>query len=226
MGRSAHVFMVVMLIFASSAIASDTHVDNSWQLKRDKQGVKIYTRSVKDSAYKEIKGVTLINTRLSSLVALMRDPQGCAEWEDLCKDSKLYGSISAKEYYVYTLNDLPWPFADRDVLAHVTWQQNPDTLQVSMHSQATKGMLKINKDIIRVTEAHASWVLKPLNDGQIEVTVTAHINPGGSLPGWMTKFFLVDSPYKSLINLKRVVKQPKYAQAKVSFLREPEQSTK
>lgn len=222
MGRLVNGVMMAILIFATSAVASDLNVDDSWQLKRDKQQVKIYTRSVKGSAYKEVMGVTLINTRLSSLVALIRDTKACPEWADLCKESKLHESISATEHYVYTLNDLPWPVANRDVLSHVIWQQNPENLQVIMHSQATKGLLEKNKGIVRLTQAKASWVFKPLADGQIEVTTMAHVNPGGPLPGWLTNLFLIDSPFNTLVNLKQAVNQPKYEQASVSFVREPE----
>ena len=93
-------FLMTMIMFATTVVASDLNVDDSWQLKRDKQDVRIYTRSVKGSPYKEVMGVTLISTRLSSLVALIRDTEACPEWADLCKESKLHESISATEHYV------------------------------------------------------------------------------------------------------------------------------
>jgi hypothetical protein len=215
--------LVAMFMYTTSAVASDVHVDDSWQLKRDKQDVKIYTRAVKGSAYKEVMGATFINTRLSSLVALIQDTKACPEWADLCKRSTIHESISATEHYIYTLNDLPWPVTSRDVLSHVTWQQNPVNLQVIMHSQATSGLLEENKGIVRLTEAKASWTFTPLANGVIEITTVAHINPAGPLPGWMTNLFLIDSPFKTLVNLKHAVNQSKYPHASVSFIREPKQ---
>ena len=109
------------------------------------------------------------------------------------------------------------------VLSHVIWQQTPEDLQETMLSEATTGLLEKNKGIVRLTEAKASWIFKPLADGEIEVTTVAHINPGGPLPGWMTNLFLIDSPFNTLVNLKQAVNQPKYEQASVAFVREPEQ---
>lgn len=214
---------IVLLTIAASAVANESDGENPWHLERDKQGVQIYTRSVKGSPYDEVKGVTVIAAKLSSLVALIRDTKACPDWADLCKESRLHESISETEHYVYTLNDLPWPIANRDVLAHVIWQQNPENLQVTMQSQATIGLLEKNKGIVRLTQFKGSWIFKPLGGGQIEVTTMAHVNPGGALQGWMTNLFLVDAPFNTLVKLKRAVKQPKYAEVNVMFIREPEQ---
>jgi len=214
---------IALLTIAVSAEANESDGEPPWHLERDKQGVQIFTRSVDGSPYDEVKGVTLVTAKLSSLVALIRDTRACSDWADLCKESRLHESISATEHYVYTLNDLPWPVANRDVLAHVIWQQNPENLQVTMRSQATTGLLEKNKGVVRLTQAKASWVFKPLGDGQVEVTTMAHVNPGGPLPGWMTNLFLLDSPFNTLVKLKKAVNQPKYEQANVVFIREPEQ---
>jgi len=213
---------IAIMAFTASIEANEIDSENPWQLERDKQGVQIYTRSVKGSPYDEIKGVTLVTAKLSSLVALIRDTEACSDWADLCKESKLHESISATEHYIYTLNDLPWPVANRDVLAHVIWRQNPEDLQVTMQSQATTGLLEKNKGTVRLTQAKASWIFKPLGDGKIEVTTMAHVNPGGPLPGWMTNLFLIDSPFNTLVKLKKAVNQPKYEQASVAFIRDPE----
>lgn len=213
--------LIPSMLLAPVSFASDEVHTDSWKLERDKKGVQIYTRDVKDSPYDQVKGVTLINTRLSSLVALVRDTEACPKWADLCAESRLHESLSETEHYVYTLNDIPWPASNRDVLAHVTWEQDQESLQVTMHSKATTGLVKKNKGVVRLTQANASWIFRPVGDGVVEITTQAHIDPGGPLPGWMTNLFLVDSPYNTLLKMKQAVSNPKYANAEVSFIREP-----
>lgn len=213
--------IVASLLFSSVSLANDELRPGSWELERDKKGVQIYTRDIKGSPYDQVKGVTFVNARLSSLVALVRDTEACPEWADLCAESRVHESLSETEHYVYTLNDIPWPASNRDVLAHVTWEQNPDSLQVTMHSKATDGLLEKSKGVVRLTDANASWVFKPVGEGVVEVTTMAHIDPGGPLPGWMTNLFLVDSPYNTLLKMKQAVSKDKYVNAEVSFIREP-----
>lgn len=207
-----------------AAVASSNELSaekDHWVLKRDRHGIQIYTRSVEGSPYKAVKGVTSVNATLSSLVALISDTDACSDWADLCDESSVYESVSKTEKYIYMLNYLPWPVANRDVLVHVVWSQNPDNLSVSIHSQATEGLLEKNKGVVRLTQVNASWDFIPLPDGGVEVTTLAHVNPGGLLPAWITNLLLVDSPFNTLINLKKVVKRPKYQHAEVSFIVEP-----
>lgn len=212
---------VSMMAFSGLNRADDGVPLEGWTLERDKNGVQIYTRDVKDSPYDQVKGVMRIKARLSSLVALVKDTDACADWADLCADSWVHKSLSETEQYVYTFNDIPWPASNRDVLAYVTWEQDPDNLKVTMHSEATSGLLNENKGVVRLTEANASWIFKPLDGGLVEVTTLAHINPGGPLPGWMTNLFLVDSPYNTLVKMRQAVTRPEYTNAEVSFIREP-----
>lgn len=212
---------MLSLLFGLVSFASEELRSGSWDLERDKKGVQIYTRDIKGSPYDQVKGVTFINARLSSLVALVRDTEACPEWADLCAESRVHESLSETEHYIYTLNDIPWPASNRDVLAHVTWEQNPDSLQVIMHSKATAGLIKKTKGVVRLTEANASWIFKPVGEGIVEVTTMAHIDPGGPLPGWMTNLFLVDSPYNTLLKMKQAVSKDKYVNAEISFIREP-----
>lgn len=191
-----------------------------WQLKADKKGVQVFTRTVAGSPYKEIRGVMqLEGVKLSSIVALVLDTGACSRWADQCKESYVYRQLSPTESYVYTLNDLPWPVADRDVLAHVAWRQNPITLEVAMHSVATEGILAAKQGVLRLTQARASWTFTPIGKNRIRVVSEAHINPGGPLPGWIINMLLVDSPLKSMANMAIEVRNQKYQSARVDFIR-------
>lgn len=194
----------------------------NWQLKADKKGVQVFTRSVAGSPYKEVRGIMqLEGVKLSSMVALVLDTGACSEWADQCKDSYVYRQLSPTESYVYTLNDLPWPVTDRDVLAYVIWRQNPITLEVTMHSVATEGILAAKPGVLRLTQARASWTFTPMGKDRIRVISEAHINPGSPLPGWVTNMLLVDSPLKTMAKMAIMVRNKKYQSARIDFIRNP-----
>lgn len=97
--------------------------DAEWRLRRDRQGIQVYTRPVADSPYDAVLSrMVLPDVRLSALVALIQDVEACPDWADKCAASRVHEAISEVEALIYTVNDLPFPVQDRDILAHVAWQ--------------------------------------------------------------------------------------------------------
>lgn len=215
-------YLIISVCLLLQTGAFSVYASENWDLKKDRDGIQIYTRKVEGSPFKAVRGVTRVNARLSSLVALVRDARACPDWADRCGESWVHEKISETEEYVYTLNELPWPVSDRDVLAHVRWSQSADNLAVTMLSSATEGLLEKKKGIVRLTEANAQWIFTPLASGEVEVVTLAHINPAGPLPAWVTNLLLVDAPFNTLNKLREAVKDQKYLNAGFSFISEPE----
>ena len=131
-------------------------------------------------------------------------------------------SISETEQLIYSLNDLPFPVKDRDVLTHTYWSQDPETGAVLLESEATNGVLEEVKGKLRLTEAKVSWNFLPRADGSIQVINEAHVNPGSALPGWIINMLLVDTPFETMKAFREEVTSTKYADAVFWFVKEPE----
>lgn len=208
--------MLALLLFPRLCLADD------WELIRDKDGIQVSTRSVEGYSYKAVRStVVLENTRISSVVALIRNSSECAEWSDSCKSATIIEWVNDQENYVHTVTDLPWPVKDRDVVSHVVWSQNPDTLTVSMSGDATVGRLATSDNIVRVTESHISWDLVPATNGVTTVTLSAHVNPTSVMPKWITNRLIIESPFQTMKGLRSRVQLEKYRQAESDFITEP-----
>lgn len=193
--------------------------DFAWELKKDSEGIQVYTSKVEGSRYDAVRSVAMIEgVSLSSLVALIDDAPACADWADRCAEAYVHQRISETEAYIYTHNDMPFPVKDRDVVAHINWSQDPDSGVVTMASRAVTGVKPPERGRLRLTEAVAHWRFKPLGNGRVEVSNDAHINPGSSLPGWVTNMLLVDTPFETMKAFLSEVKKPKYANASYSFI--------
>lgn len=106
---------------ASDAISASDSSSHHWTPSKQRDGISSYTRDVANSKYKAVKGVTTLPVSTARLFAAINDAPACPEWADTCKESYVQQAVSAHEFFIYTLNDLPWPVKNRDVLAHVTW---------------------------------------------------------------------------------------------------------
>jgi hypothetical protein len=74
---------------------------------------------------------------------------------------------------------------------------------------------------IRILAMKARWTFKPDKPGQIIVTYQLHSDPGGYVPGSLANSAVVDLPYFTLLNMKRVVQEDKYKKARISEISEP-----
>ena len=211
------------LLLATTAIAQQD-TESTWDLKRDRDGIQVFTRKVDGSPYDAVRAEMLVEeVRLSSMVALILDAEACPQWADRCAESYVHEHISDTEQLIYTLNDLPFPVKDRDVMSRVTWSQDSQTGTVSMHSQPAADVIEERKGALRLTDANVSWHFQPEGEGVVRVINEAHIDPGSALPGWVTNMLLVDTPFITMQSFREAVRNDKYAGAEIGFVKEPKE---
>ena len=213
--------LCVLLAAASlsvQAIAAEAP-GTEWELKRDKDGIQVFTRAVPGSSHQAVRAEMVIDASLNSVVGLIRDTSSCPEWAELCKEASEHKVVSELELYVYSYNDIPWPVKDRDALTHVLWARNAETGVVTMNAKATQGILPETSKAVRIVEAVTNWTLTPRADGKLAVVSYAHINPNGPTPAWVTNLLLVETPFKTLQGMRRVVATGRYDDAHFDFLK-------
>ncbi len=195
---------------------------NQWQQERDRNGISVHTKSVEGSPYRAVKAVMRVNASLSELVALVQDSTACKDWAAHCKSSEIVAQQSPTEMLVYTLNDLPWPVANRDAVTRVVWQQDPETLTVTMSAKiVAEESVPKKKGAVRLQQGVTSWEFAPAGEGQVQVISKAHIDPEGATPAWLTNQLLVGAPFDTMAAMRKLVESGAYAQAKVGFIAEP-----
>ena len=215
----SHVFRTLSWLAVVTHIGLVSAAEESWELKRDRDDIQVFTRDVAGSPYDAVRTITVVdNVRLSSLVALIVDAEACPNWADRCAESFVVEQVSELEAFVYTHNDMPFPVKDRDVVAHVLWTQEPDTLIVEMNSQAVDGKYEAVNGRLRLQEARAKWRFEPLEDGRVRVINEAHIDPGSALPGWVTNMLLVDTPFETMKSFIEEVLNPKYRDISLTYI--------
>lgn len=200
--------------------AQKTPKEQEWRLEKEADGIKVFTRAVPGAKHRTVKATMVVDAGPAELVALVRDTAACKEWAAFCKNSYTHEALSETELYVYTLNDMPWPVKDRDALSHVLWTMDAETGAVVMRASAVTGVLDENKGALRLTEAETSWTFTLQPDGRTSVTSEAHVNPGGPIPAWITNRLLVDAPFETLSEMRKLVSGGRYSEAAFDFMGE------
>lgn len=193
-----------------------------WELKRNKVGIKVMTRRVAGSKYKEVRAVMTEELNLGSVVSLIRDTAACSEWAELCKEARVVETTSETRFKVYNYNNVPWPAKDRDAITDVVWSRDPDTGAVTMVATAIDSdLVPETRKAVRLKNAVTRWILTPKGNGMLEVISEGHIDPGGPTPAWLTNLMIVDTPYKTLAGLRRYIARNPYPPAELGFLSAP-----
>jgi hypothetical protein len=198
----------------------------AWELKKDKDGIAVFTRSVEGSSYKAVKASMQVPGTVSALAALVLDSENCSEWAAHCKRSQVLTASSDKQFVAYTLNDLPWPVADREGITQVEWSQSPDTGAVTMIATILGGdQVPANapkaKGAVRLTTGTTSWHFAPTGNNTVTVTSEAHIDPEGATPAWLTNRLLVGAPFDTLAAMRALLASGRYDDAEIPWLSEP-----
>lgn len=201
--------MNIFLLIGFLLITSQTESD--WDLKKEKSGIEIYTRSVEGSSFEEFKGITTIaNTTIPNVLDVLFDVAGFNELFPDCIEVRLIEQ--AEEYHTihYIVTKGPWPVDDRDGIYEMKAEiaENGKKAHVTLITRQDKVELKKNR--IRLKNGIGFWELEKTEDQHIRVQFQFHGEAGGGVPAWIANTFIVSYPFGTLENLKnRLDKQKK-----------------
>jgi hypothetical protein len=210
------IFLATLLLLK----VTGTFAQADWNLKNEKNGIKVYSGAVSDSKYKAIKVECEMNANASQLVAVLLDIKTCPEWVDHTKSCTLLKQVSPSELYYYSEINIPWPAQNRDFVAHLIVHQDPVTKVVTVDGPAVTGFVPVKDGIVRVHSSKGLWIITPLKKNYVKVVYTLHVDPGGDIPAWLVNLLATQGPMKSFEGLIAQIKKPEYQNAELPFIKD------
>jgi ribosome-associated toxin RatA of RatAB toxin-antitoxin module len=178
--------------------------ENEWELKKNEDGVTVYTRNVENSNINEFKASTKLSSSAETIFNIILDVKNYIKWiEDIEYAEEVY--LRENEIGMYYQLGLPWPIKDRDVTLVSKYRTLPDNsilFQLSNNSD----LKEEDADFIRIKEIKGQWLIKPIDKENCKVTYQFMADPEGFLPAWVVNIFVVNGPFKTLKNLDKYAK--------------------
>jgi hypothetical protein len=215
---SASFYKSFFALFALAITATTTSAQADWKLSTDQEGIKIYTSLVPGSKVKAIKVECTLDATASQLVAMVMDVKNSPDWVYRTKSSVLIRQVSPSELYYYSEVNLPWPAANRDFVAHLVVNQDPDTKVVTIDAPVVTGLVPVKKGIVRIDHSNGKWIITPAGNDHVKVEYSIHVDPGGDLPSWLVNMFATEGPLQIFRNLKLELQKPSYKNVFVAFV--------
>ena len=189
------------LVFTENANASTLADGNEWELRKDKNGIKVYTRNNTNTGIIEYKAVTIVHAEISKLIAIINDVENFPAWVANCESARVIESINDSLRIEYFKTDVPWPLDDRDVALEVRTVTNTEKHYEATMNAVPKAIPE-KENIVRIKKAKGKWVFKKIDKNRVEITYQFYGDPEGNIPLWIINLFIVSGPYKTLLNLK------------------------
>jgi hypothetical protein len=214
MPRSITLFFCIFFSILSTSISAQ----KDWELKSDKDGIKVYYK--KNTSVHEVKLVTSIQSSLSGIIQLFSEVENYPRWGYKVTSSKLLKKVSDHEMYYHSKFDFPWPMDDRDAVMHTKLEQDAKTKTIYSISTAAPKFIPDEKNYLRMTNSNTKWTIMPGSNGWLYVEYYIYSSPGGNIPDWLVNMAIDVGPRETIKNMKTILKQPTYKNAKLAYIKE------
>ncbi len=194
------ILLIALLAVPATGTSSHGARHGGWTLESDKDGIKIYTRTVKGSKLKQVRAVVLVKAPLETVMRIITDYQGYDEWMNNVTESYVMHQPSDSIQYVYRYEDAPWPVQNRYHVDRMVVERGIDDATIAFKSMPN--YIDKTDEAIEVEQYEGSWHISDNGRGECMIEYTLDENPGGFVPPWLVNYLAVDSPFRTLSNLR------------------------
>jgi len=199
----------VLLLLGAATAQAGTVGPDGWEQIADKEGVKVYRKSVAGSPLKSMKGVGVVDAPVATVALVLLDDARASEWVADLAESRVVRMVTPHDYIEYNHVSMPWPVHDREFVTHVALTSDLPTRSATIRSEpATEQGVAPRPKIIRGTLA-SFYLLKAVDGGKrCELSIELHSDPKGAIPAWVVNLFQKDWALETMRGIRKQVKKP------------------
>jgi hypothetical protein len=215
------VFRTLILLGLFCGVA---HAADDMELSIDRHGIKVWTYRIDGFPVLGFKATATVKSSLAGLVNLITDTQNAPDWAYHVNKIEVIKRDEVAQTFIVRAETNFWPLKDRDVYIQGRVVQDPQTLEVTIDSQATlPGVYPERSDFVRMPDMQGKWQFRPVGNGMVEVTMYGRADPGGAIPKFLINMFVQEMPYNTMIGLKKAIPEDRYQKLPQKQIKEPVQ---
>lgn len=195
-----YIFLLVSVLFC---IPKE---ENEWKKRKEKSGIVVYTRTKQDSSIDEFKAIaTFQNITLVEVLDVILDVDSYPEWIPDCKHAEiLFKEEKHYDIHYFTIK-APWPVKNRDAIYEMTTTLSNNQKYARVVLKPRGDYIREKRNFVRLYKGSGFWELKAKETNTVVVKYQFMANPGGKIPTWLANSSVVSNPFKTLINLKKIL---------------------
>ncbi len=195
-----------LLFFISLLFYSFAGAQTSWELAKEKNGIKVFTRKENNSKFKSIRVEATLNGTLDKLLKVLMDAGSNKEWVYNTNTSYIMKRLGTYETISYTETNVPWPGSNRDVPLHMHLIPDNKLNTLKVIAKGVPDAIPHKKGIVRIPYFNSWWDVKYDGRNKLTIVYFLEMDPGGSVPAWLVNMFIAKGPYETFTGLVRVMR--------------------
>jgi hypothetical protein len=181
---------------------STGYSQGNWELKRNENGIEVYTRKPLSGSLKELRVICELTATKTQLIKTLQDINNYKQWVYSTKSNYLLKTVNPQELIYHSISHLPWPLRDRDLIIELSIIPGSVNDKFEIKAVSLPTFLPVDNNFIRVPYSLALWKVTVVNEHKLKIDYTFSVDPGGSIPAWLVNSTLSIGPYNSFIKLK------------------------
>src|ERR1700753_3521037 len=110
--------LLLLIILVCGSISG---FSQGWQLIKDQDGIKVYTRRQENEKFKEVRADFELNASEDQLISMLQNISHQKDWSYGTKRTFLIKKKSRDTLIYYSEVSLPWPLSNRDLVIELTF---------------------------------------------------------------------------------------------------------
>lgn len=196
-----YLLIVLTVLFMTTGLSAQ-----SWELVKEDNGIRVFTRSEPGSSLKSFRGEKIIQASFDKICAVLDNPYDTSWWGDGISDIRVLAYEPLKFARYYMVYQLPWPMSDRDLVVETAVSQDAVTGERRFITRSLADQLPEKSGRVRMKDYRQSWTVQPMKEGKVRVVLEGSFNPGGNIPSSAYNLVVERTPVKSIRSLEEAVR--------------------
>ena len=179
-------------------LASFSSISQEWEFAKEKDGIQVYTRDEPGTNYKAFRGEVDLKATLVDVSNMVEDVEQFDVWDEDVTEIRVLEQDTGRMLKYYVIYDVPWPFTDRDLCVEARFSTDLETGARLLQAKSIASAVPLNKDYVRIVNYWQKWIIQPMEDGLIHLTVEGYADPAGDIPAWVANMAITDTPLNML----------------------------
>lgn len=174
----------------------------SWDFKKEKDGIKMYTRDELNSPLKSFRGEITFKADVEKVNLLVGNADNLDWWDKNISNVKIIEFQKNKLIRYYLVYQVPWPLSNRDLALEARISTDPVTGVRTVLAKPLLNVIPEKKDLVRIRKYWQKWTVQPLEKGEVHVIIEGFVDPNGNIPSWLYNMTVMETPYNVLKTLR------------------------
>lgn len=196
-------YRILLIILLNALSFKGFGQEPPWDFVKEKEGIRIYTRSEETSSVKSFKGEADFFTGMDAISRIIGRVDKFDWWDDNISEIKVLEYVEEKLIRYYLVYDVPWPLSDRDLCVEAIITNDPVTGKRIVHAKPISGLVPEYSDRVRITNYWQRWTMEDAGNGLVHLVLEGSVDPGGNIPSWLINMVITDTP----LNIMRKVRE-------------------